>query len=191
MSSIKLDEGCSEVYVGEEATGGLVVLGSGVLELLELDGGVLDQAGRLEQIVLVIETALQVATEQDHGGLSGSGERLQDAPVGVERLVGDQRVGLHLGQQVVGADQVMRFASAGQKPTGFPIALAKVRTFVLSPLREWPIAWSSPAFLGAGAVLMCPHDGAVDHGVSTVGIAAKCSKICCQALLLAKRENPT
>jgi hypothetical protein len=37
-----------------------------------------------------------------------------DPLVGVERLVSDQRVGLHRGQQVVGADEIMRL-SAGQE----------------------------------------------------------------------------
>jgi hypothetical protein len=41
---------------------------------------------------------------------------------------------------------------------------------VLNPPRERPIAWSSPTFLGAGAVLMSAHDGAVDHRVFVVGI---------------------
>jgi hypothetical protein len=42
---------------------------------------------------------------------------------------------------------------------------------VLKPPRDRPIAWSSPTFLGAGAVLMGAHNGAVDHGVLVVGIA--------------------
>jgi hypothetical protein len=44
---------------------------------------------------------------------------------------------------------------------------------VLNPPRERPIAWSSPSFFRAGAVLMSPHDGAVDHRVFVVGIGCK------------------
>ena len=44
---------------------------------------------------------------------------------------------------------------------------------VLSPPRERPIAWSSPAFLRAGAMLMGAHDGAVDHRVFVVGICGE------------------
>jgi hypothetical protein len=46
---------------------------------------------------------------------------------------------------------------------------------VLSPPRERPIAWSSPAFFGAGAMLMGAHDGAVDHRIFVVGV-------CCEVL---------
>jgi hypothetical protein len=44
---------------------------------------------------------------------------------------------------------------------------------LLNPPRERPIAWSSPAFFRAGAVLMGAHDGAVDHGIFVVGIRRK------------------
>jgi hypothetical protein len=44
---------------------------------------------------------------------------------------------------------------------------------VLNPPRDRPIAWSSPAFLGAGAVLMGAHNGAVDHRIFIVGISGK------------------
>jgi hypothetical protein len=36
---------------------------------------------------------------------------------------------------------------------------------VLNPPGDRPIAWPTPAFLGAGTVLMGAHDGAVDHRV--------------------------
>jgi hypothetical protein len=42
---------------------------------------------------------------------------LNDALLGVERLVGDQRVGLQPGQEMIGPDQVVRFA-AGQEEAG-------------------------------------------------------------------------
>jgi hypothetical protein len=42
---------------------------------------------------------------------------LNDALLGIERLVGDQRVGLHLGQKMICTDQIMRFA-AGQEEAG-------------------------------------------------------------------------
>jgi hypothetical protein len=41
---------------------------------------------------------------------------------------------------------------------------------VLNPPLLRPIAWSSPAFLSAGAVLMCAYDGAIDHGVFVVRV---------------------
>ena len=50
----------------------------------------------------------------DHRGLARGRQRLKDARVGVERLVGDQRIGLDGGQQVVGPDKVVCLA-AGQE----------------------------------------------------------------------------
>jgi hypothetical protein len=44
---------------------------------------------------------------------------------------------------------------------------------VLNPPRERPIAWSSPAFFRAGAVLMGAHDGAVNHCIFVVGVRRK------------------
>ena len=44
---------------------------------------------------------------------------------------------------------------------------------MLSPPRERPIAWSWPSFLGAGAMLMGAHNGAVDHRVFVVGVCGE------------------
>ena len=47
----------------------------------------------------------------------------------------------------------------------------RVWILVLRPPRERPMAWFSPAFFGAPAlVLMGAHDGAVDHRIFVVGI---------------------
>jgi hypothetical protein len=48
-----------------------------------------------------------VGSRRDHRGLAGGRQRLKDANIGVERLVGDQRIGLDGGQQVVGPDKVV------------------------------------------------------------------------------------
>jgi hypothetical protein len=42
-----------------------------------------------------------VGSRRDHRGLTGGGQRLKDALIGVERLVGDHHIGRHRGQQVV------------------------------------------------------------------------------------------
>jgi len=47
---------------------------------------------------------------------------------------------------------------------------------VLNPPRLWPIAWSSSFFGGAGAVLVRPNNGAVDHGVFVVGVGGQMLK---------------
>ena len=50
----------------------------------------------------------------DHRRFAGRSQRRDDPLIGIERSVGDQRVGFHRGQEVVGADQIMRL-SAGQE----------------------------------------------------------------------------
>ena len=107
-------------------------------------------------------------------GLTSSGQRLKDPLCGVERLVGDQRIGRHRGQQVVGSLQSSASPPERKKPIGLPSASAGVWILVLSPPRERPIAWSSPAFLGDGAMLVGAHNGAVDHRVFVVGVCARC-----------------
>ena len=54
---------------------------------------------------------------RDHCGLASGCQRLEYVRVGVERLIGDQRIGLHLGQQVVGSHQGV-YLAAGQKEAG-------------------------------------------------------------------------
>ena len=55
-----------------------------------------------------------VGSRRDHRGLARLRQRLKYARIGVERLVADQCIGLHRGQQVVGPDQVVCLA-AGQE----------------------------------------------------------------------------
>ena len=51
---------------------------------------------------------------RDHRRFASRSQRLKDAFVGVERLVGDQRIGRHGGQEVVRPHKVVRF-TAGQE----------------------------------------------------------------------------
>ena len=44
---------------------------------------------------------------------------------------------------------------------------------VVNPPRDRPIAWSSPLFLGASAVLVSPHDGRVEHHVLIVVVSGQ------------------
>ena len=45
---------------------------------------------------------------------------------------------------------------------------------VVSPPRERPMAWSSPSFLGAGAVLVRAYAGRVDEHVLGIGMKGQC-----------------
>lgn len=114
MSSIKPDSCGGEVNGGEEVPRGLVVTGGNGTKLLELGEEVLDEVACLVEVSVEVAGQAAVRLWRDHRGLSGSGERRHDPGVGVEGFVGDQRLGLHRWQQVVGADEVMRLP-AGQK----------------------------------------------------------------------------
>ena len=66
------------------------------------------------KLSVVVARRRPVGSRRDHRGLARGRQRLKDARIGVERLVCDQRIGLHRGQQVVGPLQVVRLA-AGQE----------------------------------------------------------------------------
>jgi hypothetical protein len=97
---------------GEEVAGGLIVAGCDGAELLELGEEVLDQVARLIEVPIEGSRRAAVASRRDDHGLAGRREGLDDPLVSVERLVGDQRVGLHVRQEVISADQIMRLAAA-------------------------------------------------------------------------------
>ena len=69
---------------------------------------------RCIKLSVIVARRGPVGSWRDHGGLAGGRQWLEYARVGVERLVGDQRVGFHHGQQVVRSDQVVCLA-AGQE----------------------------------------------------------------------------
>jgi len=75
-------------------------------------------------------------------GLSfaSGGQRFASALVGIKDLVGDQQIGVHLRQQRVCPDQIMRLPSVSGKAEGLPSAATKAWIFVLNLPRLWPIA---------------------------------------------------
>ena len=60
--------------------------------------------------------------------------------------------------------------------SGLPSASTSAWILVLRPPRLRPRAWSSAFFESAGAVLMSPHDGAVDHRVFVIAIGCQVRK---------------
>ena len=98
---------------GQEVAGSLVVARGDGAELLEFGEEILDQVARLEQVSVIVAAHFPVGLGRDHHGLAGGEERIDDPLLGIERLVGDQRLGLHRWQELVGADEIVRLA-AGQ-----------------------------------------------------------------------------
>ena len=66
------------------------------------------------ELTVVLARRGPVRPWRDHRGLTSGRQRLDHARVRVAGLVGDQRGGLHVGQQAVGPNQVVCLA-AGQE----------------------------------------------------------------------------
>ena len=101
------------MYGAEEVARSLVVACGDGTELLEFGEEILDQVARLEQVSVIVAAYLPVGLGWDYDGLAGGEEWIDDPLLGVERLIGDQRFGLHCWQQLVGTQKIVRLA-AGQ-----------------------------------------------------------------------------
>ena len=100
------------MHSGKEVAGGFVVACRNRAKLLEFGEEVLDQVPCLVEIAVVIAERSAVGPWRDHGGFARRRQRFKHPLVGIERLVGDQCLGLHLRQKLIGTDQIMRFAAA-------------------------------------------------------------------------------
>src|SRR5262249_54600694 len=63
-----------------------------------------------------------------------------------------------------------------RKRSGLPSASTSAWILLLRPPRLRPSAWSSTFFESAGAVLMSPYDGAVDHRVFVIAVGCQVPK---------------
>jgi hypothetical protein len=114
LSSIEPNDAGDEMDGSQEVPRGLLVAGSDCTKLLDLGEEVLNQMARRIKLSVIVARRRPVGSRRDDSGLARGRQRLKDARVGVERLVGDQRIGLHRGQQVVCSFQVVCLA-AGQE----------------------------------------------------------------------------
>jgi hypothetical protein len=114
LSSIEPNDAGDEVDGSQEVPRGLLVAGGDCTEPLDPSEEVLDQMARGIKLPVIVARRGPVGPRRDHRRFASRCQRLKDACIGVERLVGDQRVGLHRGQQVVGTLQVVRL-TAGQQ----------------------------------------------------------------------------
>ena len=69
---------------------------------------ILDQVPSLIEVAVVIARRFAVGFWRDHCGFARRRQLLDHPLIGVEPLVANERVGLHVGQEVVGARQVVR-----------------------------------------------------------------------------------
>lgn len=107
MSSIEPNGRGGEGNGGAEVSRRLVIAGGDGTELLELGEEVLDEMARLIEVPSEVARQAAVCLGRNDCGLPGGGQWREDAFVGIESLVGDQRVSLHRGQELVGAGQIV------------------------------------------------------------------------------------
>jgi hypothetical protein len=101
------------VNAGQEASGGFVVAGGDGPELLELGEEVLDQVPGLVEVFVEGARCLPGFPRWDDGRLAGLSQRFEHPLVRIERLVGNECLGLKLREQCIGASQVV-LLTAGQ-----------------------------------------------------------------------------
>ena len=100
---------------GQKASCGLVVSSGNGLELLELGEKVLDEVARLVEVFVKGARYLAGLARGDHRRLASLGQRLEHPRVGIERLVGNQRLGLKRGQQGICSSQVVLLTAGEMK----------------------------------------------------------------------------
>ncbi len=118
MSSIE-PNGCGgEMDSGEEVLGGFVIAGRDGAELLELGEEVLDQVPGLVEIAIIGARRPSVLARRDDGRLAGRSQGLDHPLLGIEGLVGNERLGLKLREQGIGSGQIMGLAARQGKADG-------------------------------------------------------------------------
>ena len=92
---------------GEEVSGGLVIAGRNRSVLLELTIEILHEVAGLVQFLVEEALNLSITLGRNDELFSCRKQRRDDALIGIESLVCQQGVGLHLGQKRVGTFQIM------------------------------------------------------------------------------------
>src|SRR4051794_32331946 len=93
------------------------VAGGNGPELLELGEEVLDQVPGLVEVFVEGARCLPGVPRWDDGRLAGLGQRFEHPLVRIERLVGNECLGLKLREQGIGSSQIVRL-TAGEMKAG-------------------------------------------------------------------------
>ena len=130
------------------------------------------------KLSLIVARRGPMGSWRDHRSLARLRQRLKHARVGVERLVADQRIGLHPGQQVVGPDQVVRLPASPPVRIGqLPRAVPESPSYCLRSRESGTLGLAAPARSGAKPTAprrsqtgtAASHAGAARHSPSAVG----------------------
>ena len=110
MSSIKPDDAGGHVDRREKVSRSLVVSRGDGPKLLQPREEVLDQVPFRIQVPVEFPGPLAIGFRWYHGLLPRGGERPDDPFIGVERLVGDQHIGLHDRDEFIGPREIVNLA---------------------------------------------------------------------------------
>jgi hypothetical protein len=110
------DDAGGKMNGGEEVACDLIITRGDRAKLLEFGEEVLDQMPRRVHMTIEFSGLLAICLRRDDRGFSRGGEWLDYSLVGVERLIGEQHVGLHVRQKFVSSHQIMGLAT-GQMET--------------------------------------------------------------------------
>src|SRR3954447_3491668 len=176
----------------QEVGGPLVVAGRDRPVLLQLGEEVLDQVARLVEILVVGAGVLAVGLGRDHRRPAGPSEGLEHPLLGVEGLVGDQRVGPEVGQQRVRPGEVVLLPRAereagrvaervgqgvdlgAQAALAAPDGLVAGPPFFIAPALCWWARTTVPSIIA----------------YSLSASPAKCLKTLSQTPVFAQRQQP-
>ena len=95
---------------GEKVSGGFVVTGGDGAELLEFCEEILDQVSCFVEVAVIGACDFPVCFRWDYDGLVFASQHGDDPLIGVKCLVGDEQIGLHAGQELIGAHQIVGLA---------------------------------------------------------------------------------
>ena len=136
---------------GQKASCGLVVAGGNGPELLELGEEVLDQMPGLVEVFVEGARCRPGLPRWDHGCLAGVSQRLEYPLVGIERFVGDERLGLKVGQQGIGSGQIVLLTAGEMKADRIAERIHQRVDLGGQPALAAPDRLVWPSFLGAPA----------------------------------------
>ena len=136
---------------GQEASCGFVVAGGNSPELLQLAEKVLDQMPGLVELFVEGARRLAAFARWDDRGLAGFSQRLAHPLVGIERLVGNERLGPKLRQQGIGSDQIVLLTTGEMKADRIAKRIHQGVDLGRQPTLAAADRLVRPSFLGAPA----------------------------------------
>jgi hypothetical protein len=125
---------------GEEISGGLIVARGDAAELFKFAEEILDQVACLVERLIDLAGRCSVLPRRDHGGFSGTRQRLENALISIIGLVGDQDLGSHLRQQRIGSGEIVNLSRGQKEAQRIAESVDQSVDLVLNPPLLRPIA---------------------------------------------------